>query len=117
MIGEKKASTWRKIDEIGDTPVDSLVKPTFAEQCEVVAKCLPPAPFKDCVIALHAEMLEKIESLREDREWQIKQNVKMFTALEQIAKDTIGYGHMGYGQPTAVALVAKAAMVEAGLTA
>jgi ribosome recycling factor len=32
------------------------------------------------------EAAKEMKRLREDREWQIKQNVRMFTALEQMAK-------------------------------
>ena len=86
MNGETKASTWSMAGKTGDTPVDSLVKPTFAEQCEMVAKILPDSAFRDSLAVLHNEMLEEIEKLQRDREWQIKQNVKMFTALEKISK-------------------------------
>lgn len=49
-----------------DGPVDSLVKPTFAERCEVAAKCLPPSPFKDCLVALYTEMLAEIDGLEQN---------------------------------------------------
>lgn len=82
-----KAETWTSG---GTSPVDSLIKP----KRDIVEKLEFGCPFKpgttgekDATMAevLMQEAAEEIKRLREDREWQIKQNVRMFTSLEKMA--------------------------------
>lgn len=59
------SETATNTDKMGGQ-VHPMVKPTFAERCEVAAKCLPPSPFKDCLVALHTEMLTEIDELSQN---------------------------------------------------
>lgn len=75
----------------GKTPVDSLVNPILQAAREWLAE--PEAdngaggelPI-DEITALISGLVKEVDRLEEDRQWQIKQNVKMLTALDRIAK-------------------------------
>lgn len=70
-------------------PVDSLVKPslTFAQVRDWwQGKNLPPFEDRATTEEVVEFLISEAERLEEDRQWQIKQNVKMFTALEEISK-------------------------------
>lgn len=41
---------------------------TFKERCEVSEKCIPESEFKNCLIKLHSEMLQKITDLEFHKE-------------------------------------------------
>jgi hypothetical protein len=44
------------------------MKKTFAERCKTMEQCLPEAPYREKVEALHSEMLGELEALRAENE-------------------------------------------------
>jgi hypothetical protein len=91
-------------------PVDSLVKPlSLADVRDWWLKKRSDIPDDDAMAFLFGE----IESLQADREWQIKQNVKMFEALEEISKADGTPEAPKHVSRSALILVAINGMVEA----
>lgn len=91
-------------------PVDSLVKPlTLDVVRDWWLKKRSDISDDDAMAFLFGE----IESLQADREWQIKQNVKMFTALEEISKADGTPENPKHVSRSALIQIAKEGMVEA----
>ena len=99
----------------GNTPVDLLVKPDIVERLESALSPLGTFSGKDGTAAevIMQEAAEEIKRLRDDREWQIKQNVKMFEALEEISKADGTPENPKHVFRSALIQVAKNGMVEA----
>ena len=48
---------------------DKLAHMTFEQRCRVSEQCLPEAPYRAMLVALHDEMLEALAQTVQERQW------------------------------------------------
>ena len=70
---------------------DKLAHMTFEQRCRVSEQCLPEAPYRAMLVALHDEMLEALAQPVQERQWIWLSDADIAEVIDTTCQYTGGY--------------------------